>query len=119
MLSIIGGALPGRNAFLDIFSPTRYYNYMLEDAARRFWLLALLIALLFVVSFSENGLVEYMHLKQGIGALNASIKALGRENVALKTKIDRLQHDNRYLEEMAREKFGFIREGEKVYRFEK
>jgi cell division protein FtsB len=36
----------------------------------------------------------------------------------LKGEIDRLQHDDRYLEDVAR-KNGFIREGEKVYRIEK
>ena len=82
-------------------------------------MLALLVALLFVVCFSENGLLEYVKLKKNIYAVSASIKALGRENVALKDQIYRLQHDDRYLEDMAREKFGFIREGEKVYRIEK
>jgi cell division protein FtsB len=92
---------------------------MLGDGARKVWLLALLMALLFVVCFSENGLLEYVKLKKSIYAVSASINALGRENVALKGQIYRLQHDDRYLEDMAREKFGFIREGEKVYRIEK
>jgi cell division protein FtsB len=51
--------------------------------------------------------------------VDASIKKLQSENIALKGEIDRLQHDDRYLEDIAREKFGFIREGEKVYRIEK
>ena len=106
-------------SIVDIFSATRYYYYMLEDAARKYGLLALLIALLFVICFSENGVIEYMKLKQRIGAVNASIKTLQSENVVLKGEIDRLQHDDRYLEDVAREKFGFIREGEKVYRIEK
>jgi cell division protein FtsB len=92
---------------------------MLENGARKFGLLAVLVALLFVICFSANGLLEYVKLKKNIYAVDASIKALGSENVALKGQIYRLQHDDRYLEEMARQKFGFIREGEKVYRIEK
>lgn len=80
---------------------------------------ALFVALIFVVCFTQNGLLEYIKLKRSITAVNASIKALGDENVSLKSRIDRLQHDDRYLENMAREKFGFIKEGEKVYRIEK
>ena len=98
---------------------TRYYNYMLEDAARKYGLLALLIALLFVICFSENGVIDYIKLKQRIGAVDASINTLQSENIVLKGQIERLQHDDRYLEDVARKKFGFIREGEKVYRIEK
>ncbi len=75
---------------------------MLEEVARKYGLLALLIALLFVVCFSENGLIDYLKLKQRTGAVNASIETLRKENVALKSKIDRLQHDDRYLEDVAR-----------------
>ena len=82
-------------------------------------MLALLIALLLIICLSENGLIDYLKLKQRIGAVDASIKTLQNENVALKNEIDRLQHDDRYLEDVARKKFGFIREGEKVYRIEK
>ncbi len=92
---------------------------MLEDSAKKYGLLALLIALLFVICLSENGVIDYLKLRHRIGAVDASIKKLQSENIALKGEIDRLQHDDRYLENIAREKFGFIREGEKVYRIEK
>jgi len=81
-------------------------------------LLALLIALLFIICLSENGVIDYLKFKQRIGAVDASIEKLRSENIVLKGEIDRLQHDDRYLEDVAR-KNGFIREGEKVYRIEK
>ena len=105
-------------ALVDIFPAARYYYNMLEDAARKYGLPALLIAMLFVACFSQNGVVDYIKLKQRTRVVNASIESLRSENVALKAKIYRVQHDDRYLEEVARE-FGFIKEGEKVYRFEK
>jgi cell division protein FtsB len=92
---------------------------MLEDIARRFGLVALLVALSLVVLFSENGLLDYLHLKKRMTAMDTSISALHKENVVLKGEIDRLQKDDRYLEDVARKRFGFIREGEKVYRIEK
>jgi cell division protein FtsB len=92
---------------------------MLEDMARRYGLLALLLALVFVVLFSDNGVLDYVRLKRQITVVDASIKRLEDENVVLKGKINRMQSDDRYLEDLAREKYGFIREGEKVYRIEK
>ena len=92
---------------------------MLEDIARRYGLVALLVALSLVVLFSENGLLDYIHLKKRMNAMDTSISMLDRENLVLKGEIDRLQKDDRYLEDVARKKFGFIREGEKVYRIEK
>jgi cell division protein FtsB len=91
---------------------------MMEHAARKYGLLALLIALLFIICLSENGVIDYLKFKQRIGAVDASIEKLRSENIVLKGEIDRLQHDDRYLEDVAR-KNGFIREGEKVYRIEK
>ena len=92
---------------------------MLEDMAKKYGLVALLLALVFVVLFSENGVFDYVKLKQQIDVVDSSIKQLEDENVVLKGKIDRIQKDDRYLEDVAREKYGFIREGEKVYRIEK
>ncbi|MGD0658856.1 MAG: septum formation initiator family protein [Syntrophorhabdales bacterium] len=87
--------------------------------ARRYGLVAFLFALCFVVIFSQNGVLEYVKLKKQIDIVDTSIKKLEVENAVLKGQIERLQTDDRYLEDMAREKYGFIREGEKVYRIEK
>jgi cell division protein FtsB len=92
---------------------------MLEDAARKYGLLAVLFALVFVICFSENGVLDYVKLKRQISTKDVSIKKLHDENVVLKSEIERLQKDDRYLEDVARKRFGFIREGEKVYRIEK
>jgi cell division protein FtsB len=92
---------------------------MLEDIARRYGLVVLLVALFLVVLLSQNGVLGYISLKRQIGALEASAGKLQNENVALKKEIDRLQKDDRYLEEVVVRKFGFIKEGEKVYRIEK
>ena len=81
--------------------------------------MALLLALVFVIFFSENGIFDYVKLRQQIDIVDRSIKQLEDENVVLKGKIDRIRTDDRYLEDVAREKYGFIRDGEKVYRIEK
>jgi cell division protein FtsB len=92
---------------------------MLEDLTRRYGFVALIGILLFLVLFSENGILDYMKLRKQVRAMDLSIGRFEKENVTLKTEIDRLQKDDRYLEEVARKRFGFIREGEKLYRIEK
>jgi cell division protein FtsB len=92
---------------------------MLEDMARRYGLVALLFALSFVVLFSENGILDYIKLKRQIEATDTSTARLQGENIRLKGEIERLQHDDRYLEEITVKKYGFIKKGEKVYRIEK
>jgi cell division protein FtsB len=92
---------------------------MFEDIARRYGIVALLVALFLVILFSENGILEYIQLTRQVAAIDVTINKLQNENVVLKSEIDRLQKDDRYLEDVARKKFGFIKEGEKVYRIEK
>ncbi len=92
---------------------------MFEDMARRYGFLALLFALSFVVFFAENGILDYVKLKRQITMKDVSIGKLQQENATLKGEIERMQNDDRYLEDVARKRFGFIREGEKVYRIEK
>jgi len=92
---------------------------MLEALTRKYAVLVTILAFLFIVLFSEHGLLDYIKLKRQVSAINRSIGKLQSENVQLKAQVDRLQKDDKYLEELARQKFGFIREGEKVYRIEK
>ncbi len=92
---------------------------MFELLTRKYAILVTILAFLFIVLFSEHGVVDYIKLKRQVSATNRAISALEIENVQLKVKVERLQKDDRYLEELARQKFGFIREGEKVYRIEK
>jgi len=82
-------------------------------------LVVFLFALGFVVVFSQNGVLEYVKLRKQIDIVDRSARKLEAENAVLKGQIERLQNDDQYLEDVAREKYGFIREGEKVYRVEK
>ena len=92
---------------------------MVETLTRKYAILVTMLAFLFIIVFSEHGLLDYIKLKRQVKAVNQTIGKLESENVLLKTRVDRLQKDDRYLEELARQKFGFIREGERLYRIEK
>ncbi len=92
---------------------------MVEVLTRKYAILVTILAFMFIILFSEHGVIDYIKLKRQVGVINKSIGKLESENVLLKVQVQRLQKDDRYLEELARQKFGFIREGEKVYRIEK
>jgi cell division protein FtsB len=92
---------------------------MFEDAIRKYGLIILLSALFFQMVFLEGGCLKYAMLWKDIRTANASIAAVEKENGLLLREIDRLQKDDQYLEYVARSKYGFVREGEKLYRIEK
>lgn len=92
---------------------------MQEEFIRRYGFIILLVAFLFQVFFGEGGIVSYVMLKRDINLIHTTIKNLKTENSKLTEEIDRLQKDDRYLEEMVRQKYGFVREGERLYRIEK
>lgn len=92
---------------------------MFEALARKYGVLVVILSFVFVIVFSEHGLLDYVKLKRQIKSVSQSIDKLEKENVVLKGQVDRLQKDDRYLEELARQKFGFIRDGERLYRIEK
>ena len=92
---------------------------MFEILTRKYAILVTILAFLFIVLFSEHGVLDYIKLKRQISAINQSIGKLEGENLQLRAQVDRLQKDDQYLEELARQKFGFIREGERLYRIEK
>jgi cell division protein FtsB len=91
---------------------------MFEEWSRRYGILVLSLAFIFVILFSENGLLDLIRMKRQVRNIEAASKSLAEENTRLKAEIERLKTDDKYLEEMARKRFGFIREGEKVYRTE-
>jgi len=92
---------------------------MYGDKVKKYAFVILISALLFQIFFSEGGILAYTKLKKEIRMVDASVKKLEQENILLLQEIDKLQKDDKYLEEVARKKFGLLREGEKLYRVEK
>ena len=92
---------------------------MLEDAIRKYGLIILLSALGFQMVFSEGGVLSCLMTWKDVRTVNASIATVEKENKLLMSEIDRLQKDDQYLENVVRTRYGFVREGEKLYRIEK
>ena len=92
---------------------------MFEDVIRKYGLFLLMSALLFSLIFTEGGVLGYIKTKMDIKRVNTEINKLDQENVLLMRELDKLQKDDKYLEEVVRKKYGFLREGEKLYRIER
>ena len=80
-----------------------------------FWLffIAIVIALIFIPSFSRM-----QDKAQRNREYDARLQQLKREQSNLAVEKKRLEEDPDYLEKVAREKMGLVREGETIYRIE-
>ena len=71
---------------------------------------------LFVALFSgDMGLTRYLSMRDHAKNLEQELSALRRETATLQHDITRLQHDPAKIEQLARERLGYVRKGETVY----
>ena len=71
--------------------------------------------LLVALFFGEMGLPRYLAMRDHGAQLDREILALRQENGGLRGDIARLQHDPAKIEQLARERLGYVRKGETVY----
>ena len=75
-----------------------------------------IILILLVLTFSDRGFYDnYVYLKK-LNELQTTIDSLKRVNDSLAVEIELLRTSNDKIEKVAREKYGMIKPGEKVYR---
>jgi cell division protein FtsB len=65
------------------------------------------------------GLFKYLQMRNHARQLEQELKDLERTNGELRTDIRRTQSDPARIEELARERLGFVRPGETVYQIVK
>jgi cell division protein FtsB len=76
-----------------------------------------LLALGLLIVSGERGILHFWRLMEDKRKLEAANFLLLQENDGLRRKIQRLRHDDLYLEKVAREELGLARPGEIIYRF--
>ncbi len=76
-----------------------------------------LLVLLWLVFAPNRGFLAYHRLKKQAESLARENEALVRHNEELRREIERLQTDDVYLEELARQKYGLLKDNETVYQF--
>jgi cell division protein FtsB len=73
------------------------------------------LLLLLALCFGEMGLPRYFSMRDHAQQLEMDIQVLQRTTKALRGDIDRLEHDPARIEQLARERLGYVRKGETVY----
>ena len=73
-----------------------------------------LVSLLFFIIFGEHGLIDLNSLKNERTRLTEKSEQLARKNHSLSVEIDRLKHDPKYIENVARQELGMVGEDELI-----
>ncbi|HEX3036930.1 MAG TPA: septum formation initiator family protein [Thermodesulfobacteriota bacterium] len=76
------------------------------------------ITILVVIYLFAREVSHVYALYQENEKIKSNIEELKSKNEELKEKIQLLKNDNLYIEKMAREELGMIKQSEKIYRFE-
>jgi cell division protein FtsB len=77
-----------------------------------------LLALVLMIGslvFGEMGIPRYLGMRDYAQQLERELVQLKRVNGELRLDIDRVQYDPIRIEELARERLGYVRKGETVY----
>ncbi|MDH3882866.1 MAG: septum formation initiator family protein [Desulfobacterales bacterium] len=74
----------------------------------------LLFSLLFFIIFGEHGLIDLNILKKERDQLAEKNEQRSRQNLSLSVEIDRLKHDPKYIENIARQELGMVAEDELI-----
>ena len=84
------------------------------------WILAIILlvgAVYYALFGGDYGYFEVRRLAKDLPAEEARVKALEKQVKELRSRADSLQRDPATIERVAREKYGLIRDGERLYRF--
>jgi cell division protein FtsB len=73
------------------------------------------LLLLLALVFGQMGLPRYFSMRDHAQQLERDIRDLQRGTILLRGEIDRLEHDPARIEQLARERLGYVRKGETVY----
>jgi len=95
----------------------RLLNAAEKKQFRRIILVLLFFLGLVLLFFPGRGLLSYRSMRQRVARLAEDNQSLSQQNRALREEIERLQHDDVYLESLARKKYGLLKDNETVYEF--
>ncbi len=79
------------------------------------WGVGFIIGLFFLL-FNETGFIKWIKLKNKKQEISSVNTQLLNQQSNLNVEINKLENDEEYLEKIARERFMFVKKGEKVFR---
>jgi len=94
-----------------------YQNQVVVSApVRRFLLFVLLAGVVYAFVLGDGGVIRVAMLRHERSSLDGRIRELNHNAAVLETEIARLDSDPFYIEKTGRERYGYIKPGDKVYR---
>lgn len=97
------------------FSIKDFFKNIFSDKKKGF-LFVLSILILIVFLFNNKGFLKRLQLISEKKSIQEKIIESKAENEKLKKEIKNLQGDSETIEKIAREKYGMVKPGEKIYR---
>jgi len=91
---------------------------MTDNPVKRYGFIVFLSTIFFHLILMDGGIYDLLKVKLKTRTAKLSIMQMEDNNATLSRELRRIREDDGYLEEMVRKKYGFVREGEKVYRVE-
>jgi cell division protein FtsB len=94
-----------------------YHNQVVVSApVRRFLLFVLLAGIVYAFVLGDGGVIRIAMLRHDRANLDGRIRELDHNASVLETEIARLDSDPFYIEKTGRERYGYIKPGDKVYK---
>jgi cell division protein FtsB len=97
----------------------QFYRHQtsISDRLQRFLFFLLLAALIYVFVIGESGAIRITQLRLQRARLDGNIADLERSSAQLAKTNERLETNDFYIEKIGRERYGYVRPGDRVYRF--
>lgn len=93
-----------------------------ESAGKSRWRLGVPLLVLGVILYlfigGDEGLLEIRRQAKVLAVLQERVAQLEVENDSLRQILTMLEHDKDYIEKVAREEYGMVKPGEKIYRLQ-
>ncbi len=97
--------------------PKKTLSPLQEKKLLRFILFLAAAAILWLMFAPDMGIYSVYKKRSRLHELRSEIKELEKQNDALNNDIERIQTDIEYLEQIARDKHGLLKENEMVFDF--
>ncbi len=96
----------------------KFYRHQVVVSApvQRFFLFLLLAGVIYAFVLGDGGAIRIAMLRHERASLDRNIAELARNAALLENEIALLDSDEFYIEKVGRERYGYIRPGEKVYK---
>lgn len=78
--------------------------------------LFLVVVLLFLIVFSENGILDYKMLKKKEAAILSQVQTIDQKNQKIETEINSLKTDMNYIKHIAKHEYDMAEEGELIFK---